>query len=149
MGLAVDRSSSMSVHVSNDDIITHGSGSRQILVNVRPYVQCCCGTGMSSDTPSPGDLAAGCSRGPIFRTHFPQQFLISTSSTSSQTWSAPALHPPRPGQHQLYILPDLVSTSPTSSQTWSAPALHPPRPSQHQPYILPDLVSTSPTSSQT
>ena len=131
MGLAVDRSSSMSVHVSNYDIIIHGSGSRQILINVRPCVQCCCGTGMSSDTPSPVDLAAGCSRGPIFRPHFPKQFLISTSSTSSQTWSAPALHPPRFGQHHLYILPDMVSTSSTSSQTWSAPALHPPRLGQH------------------
>ena len=39
MGLAVDRSSSMSVHMSNDDIITHGSGNGQILVNVRPCAQ--------------------------------------------------------------------------------------------------------------
>ncbi|KAI0240751.1 hypothetical protein LSAT2_008470 [Lamellibrachia satsuma] len=75
--------------------------------------------------------------------------LVSTSSTSSQTWSTPALHPPRPGQHQLYILPDLVSKSSTSSKTWSAPAIHPPRPDHRQLYIIQDLVSTSSTSSQT
>ena len=86
MGLAMDRSSSMSVHVSNDNITTHGSGNGQILVNVRPCVQCWYGTGMSSGAHSPGDLVTGCSQGPILRPHFSQQFVPVTDFTVPQAW---------------------------------------------------------------